>query len=308
MSRVGRRRASTAAVVLLLLATSSASGEDTKPPPLVDEPTEKPYIEGWRGGSNPGEHVTFRADLWFLSKQNTALELGHEGRMKAVTTGDLGHDPRGAAGGLGVELYTGQTGWVSLDWWAHQERAATTLERDISILETSFAQGSLVASEVTQHMVKVRDGLDIRYRIPIAPETWLDFNFGPVTSLLIRYESITVKTLSGTGGPRVSEALLTVTLCPGWRAGVDLHVLDGFTVRIGNDVDLLPHLPHNWLSFTRAPSVDAWADARVYLAARFRFVELSFGWRYFRSLASGSQFRQAATEMRGVFAELAARF
>src|SRR5206468_841868 len=122
----------------------------------------------------PGEHVTFRADLWFLEHQRTELELGHLYPVRAVTTRDLGLEARGTAGGLGAEVYTGKTGWLSIDWWTQQSRGDGTLERDISIDERSFAQGTAVASEITQHLVKIRDGLDIRYRIPIAEETWVD--------------------------------------------------------------------------------------------------------------------------------------
>lgn len=309
-----------ALLVLVLAAAAPARADDEKKPEaakpdakpadttLADtKPAdEKPYTEGWRGGSPPGEHFSIRADLWTLGQQRTALELGHLERFKAITTGDLGQPASGAAGGLGAELYTGKTGWLSVDWWAHQARGSTVLARDLSLDETTFARGTTVLSEVTQHIVKLRDGLDIRYRLPIAAETWVDFNFGPVWSLLVRYESIDVH--DRTGSPRASDALLGVTVCPGWRAGVDFHALDGFTIRIGSDGDLLPHLAHNWMSFTRAPSIDAWADVSAYVAVRFLFVEVSGGWRYFRSLASGGHFRQAASEMRGAFFELAARF
>ncbi|MEZ0228148.1 MAG: hypothetical protein ACAI25_05950 [Planctomycetota bacterium] len=300
-------RLSIAALVLLLGLPLARAEEPAPPPPSATEEAEKPYTEGWRGGSPPGEHVAFRAELWALSKQRSAIEIGRGLRFHPLTTTDLGHPSRGAAGGLGVELYTGKTGWLSLDWWTQQARGGTTLAREISLADVTFAPGSQIDSEITQHTLRVRDGLDIRYRIPIAAETWLDFNFGPVSALLVRYESIEIRTL-GAAGPRSRASLLGVTLSPGLRAGVDLHVVDGFTVRVGSDVDFLPNLRHNFLSFTRAPSVDTSADARAYLAVRFQFVELAVGWRYFKSLASGGRFRHAESEMRGLFAELAARF
>jgi hypothetical protein len=285
----------------LLVAAPRTLGEDAEPPP-----PEPPYTEGWHGGSPPGEHVAIRGDLWAVDRQRVLLEVGHGPRTRAVVTGDLGEPTTGDAGGLGFEVYSGKTGWISLDWWMLQSRGFAALARDIQLDGTTFAQGTLVTSEVTQHLVKIRDGLDIRYRIPFGPETWLDLNFGPVTALVIRYESFSVGALGA--GPRSSDALLAVSLTPGLRAGVDLRVIDELTFRLGSDVDLLPHLAHNPLSFTRAPSLDAWADASGYIAARFLFVELSIGWRYYRSLASGGKFRQAATQMSGVFAELAARF
>ena len=49
--------------------------------------------------------------------------------------------------------------------------------------ETTFTAGDRIASEVTQHLVKIRDGLDIRYRVPIGSETWIDGGLPPgVTS------------------------------------------------------------------------------------------------------------------------------
>ncbi|HZV00079.1 MAG TPA: hypothetical protein VFF73_25405 [Planctomycetota bacterium] len=290
--------------LLLVTAAPLARGDDTSP--LGPEPEVKPYTEGWHGGSPPGEHVIIRANLWILDSQRTELEVGHEQRTLLVTSHDLGEQGHGVAGGLGIEGYGGKLGWLSLDWWTVQSRAETQLRRTITLDETIFAQGAVVDSEVTQHVVKIRDGLDIRYRIPIGDETWLDFNFGPVMSLMFRYEAFTVSEQGS--GLAVKDSLLAVSIVPGWRAGIDFHALDGFIVRVGSDVDLLPHLDHNPLSFTREPSLDAWADARAFLAVRFEIVEASVGWRYFRSLASGGHFRQAETDMKGGFLELAARF
>jgi hypothetical protein len=282
----------------LLVLSPRAFGQDEAP--------VASYTEGWHGGSPPGEHVVFRADLWSIDRQRVLLEVGHGPRTRAVVTGDLGEPATGAAGGLGFEAYTGKTGWLSIDWWTLQSRGLAPLAREIEIDGTTFAQGTVVASEITQHIVKIRDGLDIRYRFPAGPETWLDVNFGPVTALVVRYLSFDIHSLGP--GPRSSDALLSVSLTPGLRAGIDLHATDWVTVRLGSDVDLLPHLAHNPLSFTRAPSLDAWADARGYVAARFLFVELAVGWRYFRCLGSGGKFRQAASQMSGAFAELAVRF
>jgi hypothetical protein len=293
-----------ALLLLLLTLPSLARADDEKKDDKKDEPP-KPYTEGWKGGSPPGERATVRADLWELALEQTKLQLGHLQPIRPVTSSDLGLPREGWAGGVGAEVYTGRTGWLSIDWWTTQTRFEAPIQRDFSIDETPFQQGSLAVSEVTQHIVKIRDGLDIRFRVPLGEETNLDFNFGPVSALLVRYESISVKVPNG---PQQGDALVTVTLCPGWRAGIDLYLPESILLRIGSDVDLLPHLSHNWLSFTRAPSVDAWADARAFVAFRFQFLEVMGGWRYFRTLASGGHFRQAESDMRGPFVELAARF
>jgi hypothetical protein len=300
-------------LLALLLGSPVARADSPKQPDTApvtssseDDEDKKPYIEGWHGGSPPGEHVIARADLWYLSMQRTLLEVGHLQHTHAATTEELGEPSTGASGGLGLEVFFGKSGWTSVDWWTLQSQGIKTLAQSETMDEVQFPEGSLVTSQVTQQFVKVRDGLDIRYRVPLGDETWLDWNFGPVTALVVRYESYSIKTLGG--GPESSDSLLAVSLTPGWCTGADLHVADGFIVRAGFDGEALPHLPYNWLSFTRAPSISAWADVRAYLALRFECIEASFGWRYFRTLASGGRFRQAYSEMSGVFGEVAARF
>jgi hypothetical protein len=284
---------------------TSRSPAPEKPDETNDDDEQKPYTEGWHGGSPPGERFTARAELWALSMQKTLLEVGHLQHTRAVTTDALGEPTTGTTGGLGIEGCLGKSGWLAVDWWSLQSRGLTTLGESETLDETNFPEGTVVSSQVIQHFVVFRDGLDIRYRIPEGDETWIDLNFGPVSALAVRYESFSVRAYNG---PASSDALLAVTLTPGWRGGVDLHALDGFIIRIGTEGEILPHLPYNWLSFTREPSVSSWADASAYLAVRFEFVEVSFGWRYFRTLASGGHFRQADSEMKGIFGEVAARF
>jgi hypothetical protein len=310
-----------AAIALVLAAATAARAQESKPPapdgpapappqaPAKSpdaEPEEPPYTEGWRGGSPPGEHVTFRLMLWSV-EHATALEFSNNLRTGAVTSHELGQPSHELAAGLGVEVAGGKTGWYSLDYWQLASRGSRDLPAPITVDDRTFPSGETVTSETTQHYAKLRDALDIRYRLPLGPEQcWLDFNFGPVLGLGARYEVLEVASL--TLPLKDASHFFALTVIGGVRLGLDLHVSDAVTVRLGADLDSIPWSGKRRFSFTRSPSISKWRDYRVFLAFRFMFVEAQVGYRYFLSEASGSNVRQADANMQGGDFQLAFRF
>ena len=99
----------------------------------------------------------------------------------------------------------------------------------------------------------------------------------------------------------------SISLVPGLRIGVDLHLPLKFTLSVGGDFDWLPELPHAPFSFTD-PRVTKWEDARGFVGVRWFFLEASFGYRHFKALSQGPTVRTASARMDGIDVVVAARF
>ena len=57
-------------------------------------------------------------------------------------------------------IWPGETGWATIDWWTVQSHGVHALDRDFTIDERAFQTGMLATSDVRQHLVKIRDGVD----------------------------------------------------------------------------------------------------------------------------------------------------
>jgi hypothetical protein len=157
-----------------------------------------------------------------------------------------------------------------------------------------------------QRWIALRDGIDLRYRVPVTsdPDLVFDFAFGPTLMLALRAERLEVRTQTTSDAGSVWAA----SLVPGVRFSFDLHLPLAFTVRAGGDVDYLPAIHKNGLSFTRAPSIDQWLDAHLFVAVRWSMLEVSLGWRRFATKASGGRVRDADVSLQGFQATVSLRF
>jgi hypothetical protein len=299
-------RASSLGASLLLLATIAVAraddGKSTPSPTPVPTPTptpaapqpspaptpeaEKPpapYVEGWHAGTPPGDRIHLWAEYWLAyTRRGAGFEFDHDGRRVGVLhTRSLGYGTTQPVFSAGGELDAGDYGWYGGDYWQLVLAGRThALSEGHTFVDTLFPQGDVVQSHVEQHYARLRDGVDVRYRIPLEEDSSLDLCFGPILGLGLRYESCDVRSVLG---PRSDGShFFAMTFLPGLRLGVDLHPPARITVRAAADLDWLPHMPHtNMLSITREPSVTQWHDVHAYLAVRTWFVELSAGYRYF---------------------------
>jgi hypothetical protein len=291
-------------------ATAPARAEAPKP-------EDVPYTEGWHAGSPPGEHFSVHLEYWDADmKRGTEFEFDHGGRRVGVLrTTSLGYGATQPVWSGGAELDAGDYGWYSFDYWqvVLSGRTHSIGDGDHIFVDTLFPNGDLVQSRDEQHYARLRDGVDVRYRIPLDEDVAVDLSFGPVLGLALRYESLDVNSIVG---PRSDGShFFALSIVPGTRLGVDLHLPARVTLRAAADVDWLPELPHvNPLSLTREPSIRMWHDVHAYLAARFWFLELDAGYRFFEaysgkaSTPGGGRLRHGNAFLRGFDAGVSVRF